>query len=135
MDARAQIKDPEEIQKRECLARYICRFRMAEKRREFLDKLETLHGPIFAEDMRERVRREWERQRNNTHMTQPEQGAQKLINAEHAAQKCLRCKGRYDLSDGRFICSWGFNSGEVLKSPQPCRRFKLETDRGRWRDA
>ena len=83
------------------------------------DKYAPPKDPIFHEPMR---------------LTPTEAGAQALQMEEHRAQKCYRCKGRFDLSDGGMLCERGMDCTEHLNNNKPkCPRFLLDEDPDNWR--
>lgn len=52
---------------------------------------------------------------------------------EHREQKCGRCIGRFDLSDGGYVCDRGLDAEKVRRDKRPkCARFRLDPDQGRW---
>lgn len=59
-----------EEHRRDCLARWICNLPTYQERRDFLQRLTRRHGQQFGDDIRERVRQQWEK-RNGNRITIP----------------------------------------------------------------
>ena len=67
----------------------------------------------------------------DTRLWPVEQEVQGIQVQEHKAHKCHRCTGREDLSVD-FVCMRGEDAWERIRSPKPCRKFRLDEDQSRW---
>lgn len=68
----------------------------------------------------------------STQLTPVEREVQRMMMREHKLRKCWRCQGRYDLSDGGFICQRGEDAKQQMSSQKDCRKFLLDEDPDKW---